>query len=203
MPIPVNALAKSHLDKLEGLAELNSTASEEEIERRAQEIWHAFLTAYFTGDPVDVADGSGGVMQKTFPALDLLYETDTVPDTIEQAVLHLSIADRRVIRRDRIPGGLLLTEQVTRNWMVRVPSQFDPQNTADDVADKNAERECRHVADQVRWLLESDEKQALSLRGITNVQVINGPRFVSAGAWHLRQLVTIETLRHQKRSNEP
>lgn len=203
MAIPVNPLAKAHLDKLAGLDDSATTAGEEELERRTQELWHVFMTTYFTGDPVAVADGSGGTVQKTFPALELLYETDTVPATISTGVLHMAVADRRVQRRDRISGGLLLTEQISRNWIVRVPSQADPENTSDAAAAASAERECRRVSDLVRWLLESDEKQALALKGITQVEVSNGPRSIAAGAWHMRQMLTTERIRHHVRSNEP
>lgn len=202
-PIPANPVAKSHLDKLQGLLEEDSTAGEREIERRSQEIYHEFLKAYFTGSPVPVADGSGGVTNMTFHAASLLYDQATVPDTLDKPVIHMTISNRRQIRRDRIQGFWMVQERIDRSWLIRVPSQPDPEDFSDRSEVVNSERLARKVGDDLRWLLTSDEIQAIALKGISSLEVTNGPRSVASGAWHMRGLVTSEILRYRMRRNEP
>lgn len=201
MPLPVHPLAKAHLDKLAGLSEEGTTAGEEELERRAQMLWNAFLKTYLTGSAVDLADGAGGVMSKTFEAVHLLYGTQSPPKEITLPILHMIVADRRQLRRDRVAGAYQVKEAITRNLLVRVPSQAAPESTADEVP--KADLLCRKVADQVRWLLNSDEVQSLALKGVGKVEVVNGPREIAAGAWHMRQIVTTEEWNYEIRRNEP
>lgn len=202
-PVPVHSLAKPHLDKLQGLLEENTTADEREIERRAQELWHAFLGTYFTGQPVEVADGGGGVLEMTFAAADLLYDQASAPDTLVRPVIHMTVSNRRMQRRDRVSGKWMFTERLDRSWLVRVPAQEAPESTAAQTAATDPGHLARRVADQLRWLLESDETQALAIKGISTIEVTNGPRLIAAGAWHMRQVTTSEIIRHLGRRNEP
>jgi len=199
-------LTKAHVNPLSGLAEPAGGPGEEEIERRAQELWAEWLSRYFTGTSFDTADGSGGLEAKTFAHCAIRFDSATLPVVQAKPLLHVLLADRRDREPERQGGGRWAHDaRFVWNLLVRThPSQpAAPGSPPPDGAAIHAERQCRRLADQLRWLLTSYEAQALSAKGILELRVENGPREIPAGAWFLRQLVVSARIRWETPNHEP
>lgn len=190
MPASTHPLDKPHLDALSGLPENGSTAGEEEIERRAQELLNAWFGFYLSGQPFQPQGGE----IKTFDACDLLFGKADPPSPHSKPLLHILLVDRVLVGKSAVSEILeSIEERWTYNALVRTAAQSPVLPAATgalkDAAVVESDRTNRRVASQVHWLLNSPEVQALALKGLGNIQATAGPREVAAGGWDLRQIV--------------
>lgn len=190
-----------------GFAEPLGTAGAEEVERRAQELLNEWFKFYFSGVPFQTPVGSGSEA-KTFPDCEILWGQATPSMPAVKPILHLLLADRRDGTASEVGKNLWRNQgQWTWNALLRVSPQLPVNpgvaNVATDVAQVEAERACRRIGDQCRWLLASAHIQELAVKGIGRLKIENGPRVIPAGSWHLRQIVFTTEMVWHHRTNRP
>ncbi len=198
-------LDHAHVNLRSGLPEPAGSPGGEEVERRVQEILKEFLGGYFTGVAFQTPLPGGGSESRTFADCLLLWDQATPPDGLAKPVIHTLLADRRDRDRERGREGYYAHASVfTWNLLVRTHPQVPAADSAVpvDSARRSSFRECRRVADQIRWLLLSPHVKDLSLKGITDVRVTNGPREIPSGAWYMRQLVASAHVRWEEPTYE-
>lgn len=198
-------LDHAHVNKGSGLPEPTGSPGPEEIERRVQELLKEFLGSYFNGVSFDTPLPGGGSVTRTFADCVLLWDQATPPDALAKPVIHTLLADRRDRDRERGRVGYFAhTSVFTWNILVRTHPQVPAAGAAevDDSARRVSFRECRRVADHLRWLLLSPHVKDLSMKGITNLRVTNGPREIPSGAWYMRQLVVSGEVRWEEPTYE-
>jgi hypothetical protein len=197
-------LDHAHVNLHSGLLEPLNSPGGEEVERRVQELLKEFLGTYFNGVPFATALPGGGSESRTFAECHLLFDQATPPDGLAKPLIHTLLADRRDRDRERGREGYYAhASAFVWNILVRTHPQVPASGAGgDDSARRVSFRECRRVADQIRWLLLSPHAKDLSLKGILDIRVTNGPREIPSGAWYMRQLVVSGEVRWEERTYE-
>jgi len=169
--------------------------AEHEIERRIQELVNAWLRNYFSGALFMTRSGDGGTVSKVFTECGILFHQAPMPSPQTMPILHLSIVDVRSDRCDLRAGYHGTMNEVTWNTLIRVATQ--PDSAPGGTQREHPEFLCREVADSLRWLLASTEREALSQHGINHVRLVRGPTVVPAGGMFVRQLVWTHRSYHE------
>ena len=191
---PTRTLVRPHLDQLSGLAEVAGAPTASELERRAQELINEWLKFYFSGDPFSTPAPQGPDTLVVHEACEILFGSGSPTDPSTRPILHTILADRRDDDGVRVGGGLVAhTGEWTWNTLVRVHPQMPANPAAISDAETSArlaaDQVARRVGDQLAWLLRSRHTQDLAFKGVGQVRVLNGPRRLQSGAWHLSQIV--------------
>lgn len=204
IPMPVlPTLTKPHADKAAGLPEAAGSAPGEEIERRVQEILLEWQRLHFSGKLFTV-EGEG---DKTFEDCDVRWGTVTPEKPAAKPIIHIWVSQRRDDAPRRVPPALW---QVKSSWVFTVVVKTNPQLPAGgsgavlkDSAERESERLCRRVADQMVWLLNSTRTQALALLGVQRVLPASSPVLTANGSYIARTLTfSAEIYTHTPR-NDP
>jgi hypothetical protein len=140
---------------------LNSASiSQNETERRAQELLHEFYGRFFTGVVVQVAGES-----VTLPVCEYFYAVQSVPKASDKPQIHTVFFDWKPISQFSGSGKLVRAE-VTAQVIVRAGQP--------GVSGQNPDHAVRRVSDAVRQLFES-EQVVLAQKGIHHCAVKRGP----------------------------
>lgn len=205
MNIPTRNLSKAPLDGLSGLAEPANSPGVEEVGRRAQEILKEWLGFYFSGDGFNTPGPGGSIEQKNLEPCQILFG-QTVPDQPSaKPILHVLLADRRDDDGTPVSGGLMAFRgEWVYNTLVRVSAQLPAaSNPAGNRPVRKPANVCRRVADQFAWLLRSAHTQDIVFKGLGSARVVNGPRAIQAGSWHLMQIVWSVRVQFHAYRNDP
>ena len=150
--------------------------SARQTERKAQELLNEFLKDFFTGAPH--ASLLGAV---TFPLCDFFFNQATLPAPADKPQIHIVFTDIKTTARWKDDT----TKEVTADCLFTVFFRVANQGAAGN----KSEFLCRSVADNFKELFQSDDRYALSRKGIHHARITRGPVALQATGYQARMAV--------------
>ena len=152
--------------------------------RRLREALNEFLKTWFDGAAHSTPTGN-----RTFPAVDILFNQAALPDSTKPQ-LHIVWSQPRLrqqscgIRTISVTGSATTytgqCDEVTGPWDLQIYVRVKDTGTG------NASSHlCTNVADNLTELLQSSEVHELTNAGFTNLTILSGPVPLSAAGWQM------------------
>ena len=132
-----------------------------EPERKSQELINEWLKSYFNGTPQLIAGET-----LNFPDLPVFFNQTELPVTLSGAIIHWLFTDLRSRERMESSTSKLVTVEFLSTVYVR---------TSATAIGNQAEFDVRRVADLLRSIVASPERQRLSQAGIHHIRCPRGP----------------------------
>jgi hypothetical protein len=167
-----------------------------EPEHRLQSLLALWYGKYFTGVPFTTRAVGGGTEQQTFMDCILQWQEDEMPENPQKPIIHTIFTDPRTERLEMAPATFGQDDR----WIIEVLVKIPVNLSGTPLRGKNPEHVARRLAGQVNWLYTSSEREALSVCGVTEIQVVRPPVILPGTSWHMRMMtVSCLTRREQAR----
>lgn len=156
--------------------------SQQETERKAQELLREFYLLFFTGSAVMVAGAS-----VTLPKCDFFYAVQAIPKASDKPQIHTVFTDWKP--KQQFDG-------TTKRVHVDVTAQITVRVGEPGIGKENPDHMVRRVGDAVRQLFES-EKILLAQKGIRHCSVRRGPTALPISGMAARMLIVAMQFQYQ------
>ena len=154
-----------------------------EPERKSQELLNEWLKSYFNGNTQTI---SGETLD--FPDLPIFFNQTALPITLEGPIIHWLFSDFR--NRERMESDTIKLVTVEFIFTIYVRASAS-------AVGNQAEFDVRRIADLLRFIILSPERQRLSQAGIHHIRCPRGPVSVDVPGWQSRLLVVTGQLQYR------